>query len=516
MLTAAQLRRDALQIWWAGVDAVLPQRLVPQRLRVEGRFLLIGDDAIPLDAIGRIVVVGGGKAGAGMAEAVETTLGPRLIEEKQLTGWVNVPGGADIPVCRTPADSAAPVQRIHLHAARPAGVNEPTAEGVAGAMEILRLVESLGPDDLCLCLLSGGGSALMPAPVEGITLADKLAITRHLSAAGANIEQLNTVRKQLSRIKGGGLLRACHAGRLVSLIISDVLGDPLDIIASGPTVPDTSTPQAALAVLERFGARDANIASATVEYLERACAVQQPLSRRVHAAREPGVDAGAKPGSDDGAIRDEIGRKFVRNIVLANNATAVAAAAKEAERLGYSVASESATHAEGPAEEIGRELAERALRMRVGTAPQVGAAVQLPPQLVAPTCFISGGEPVVKLVESSRRGLGGRNQQLVLAALLRLIDDGAEGIALLSGGTDGEDGPTDAAGALLDVDVLAAAREKNLDPADFLARNDAYHFFEPLGALVKTGPTQTNVCDVRLVVCGAKPQVASANPRAVD
>ncbi len=154
-----------------------------------------------------------------------------------------------------------------MHAARPAGVNEPTPEGVAGAEEILRLVESLGPDDLCLCLISGGGSALMPAPVEGITLADKLAVTRHLSAAGANIEQLNTVRKQLSRIKGGGLLRACRAGRMVSLIISDVLGDPLDIIASGPTVPDSSTPQAALDVLERFDARAAGIRAGRVRIL---------------------------------------------------------------------------------------------------------------------------------------------------------------------------------------------------------------------------------------------------------
>ena len=367
----------------------------------------------------------------------------------------------------------------------------------------------------------------MPAPVEGITLADKLAITRHLSAAGANIEQLNAVRKQLSRIKEGGLLRACRAGRLVSLIISDVLGDPLDIIASGPTVPDTLTPQAALDVLERFGALAANVAPAAIEYLERACATQQSFSRRVHASSEPGVDAGAKRESDIGTLRDEIGPKFVRNIILANNATAVAAAAKEAKRLGYSVASGSATHAEGPAEEIARDLVERALKMRAGAGPRVGAAVQLPPQQRptcrrplndsggAPSCFISGGEPVVKLVESSRRGLGGRNQQLVLAALLRLRDDGADGIALLSGGTDGEDGPTDAAGALLDADVLAAAREKNLDPADFLARNDAYHFFEPLAALVKTGPTQTNVCDVRVMLCGAKPQAANAKPRAV-
>jgi glycerate 2-kinase len=507
MPTPAQLRRDALQIWRAGVDAVLPQRLVPRCLRVEGQSLRIANDAIPLDAIRRIVVVGAGKAGAGMAAAVEKALGPKLMADKQLVGWVNVP--ADVAAGCQPA-----LRRIHLHAARPAGVNEPTPEGVAGSLEILRLVESLGPDDLCLCLISGGGSALMPAPVEGITLADKLAITQHLSAAGANIEQLNTVRKQLSRIKGGGLLRACRAGRLVSLIISDVLGDPLDLIASGPTVPDTSTPQAALAVLERFGVPGANIAPAAITYLEHLANSRGPTARGqasvetyevIGAADRGPLAPGYSPSccSSDSALH-----LSVANIVLANNATAVAAAAEEAERLGYSVVSESATHSEGQAEAVGRELAEWALRMRADCTPQVGAAVQLPTQQARPTCFVSGGEPVVKLVDKSRRGLGGRNQQLVLAALLRLLDDGAEGIALVSGGTDGEDGPTDAAGALLDADVLAAAREKNLDPADFLVRNDAYHFFEPLGALLKTGPTQTNVCDVRVVLCIAKPQAA--------
>ena len=236
-----QLRRDALRIWQAGVDAVRSDRLVRQHLRVEGRTLVIGVDRLDLDRIGRIAVVGAGKAGAGMAAAVEEVLGPGLLEQKQVTGWVNVP-----------EDCVRLLARIHLHGARPPGVNEPTAAGVQGAEEILRIVESLGPDDLCLCLLSGGGSALLPAPVEGITLDDKLAVTRHLSAAGANIQELNTVRKQLSRIKGGGLARACRAGRLVSLIISDVLGDPLDVIASGPTVPDTSTPEAALEVLDRF------------------------------------------------------------------------------------------------------------------------------------------------------------------------------------------------------------------------------------------------------------------------
>jgi len=440
-----RLRRDALRIWQAGVDAVRSERLVREALRVEGSTLLIADERLPLDAVRRIGVVGAGKAGAGMAAAVEELFGPRLIEQKQLAGWVNVP-----------ADCVRQLTRIKLHAARPPGVNEPTPAGAAGSLEILRIVESLGPDDLCLCLISGGGSALMPAPVEGITLDDKLAVTRYLSAAGANIEQLNTVRKQLSRIKGGGLARACRAGRLVVLIISDVLGDPLDVIASGPTVEDTSTPQAAFRVLDRFTARNSEISPKVFEYLEQKQHTRQP-----------------RPTTQ------------VTNLVIGNNATAVDAAGLEAERLGYSHAMLSAERSEGPAEQVGRHLAEMALRMR----DQPG-----------PDCLISGGEPVVTLVDESRRGLGGRNQQLVLAALERLADDGAKGIALLSGGTDGEDGPTDAAGAFLDAAVLFAARQQDLDPADYLARNDAYHFFQPLDALIKTGPTHTNVCDVRVIV----------------
>ncbi len=241
--TPDKLRRDALRIWQAGVDAVNSERLVRDAIHVEGGALIVGEELLDFNAIGRIAVIGAGKAGAGMAAAVENVLGPRLIDARQLVGWVNVP-----------EDCVRPLRRIRLHGARPPGVNEPTEAGVAGAEEILRIVRSLDPEDLCLCLISGGGSALLPAPLEGITLADKLAVTRHLSAAGATIEELNTVRKQLSRIKGGGLARACRAGRMISLIISDVLGDPLDVIASGPTVPDTSTPQAALAVLERFRA----------------------------------------------------------------------------------------------------------------------------------------------------------------------------------------------------------------------------------------------------------------------
>jgi hydroxypyruvate reductase len=460
-----QLRRDALQIWQAGVDAVGSERLVRSALRVEGRTLLVGDDRLDLDRIGRIAVVGAGKAGAGMAAAVEDVLGPRLMDEKQLAGWVNVP-----------EDCVRPLARIRLHGSRPPGVNEPTEAGAAGATEILRLVASLSPSDLCLCLISGGGSALMPAPVEGITLADKLAVTRHLSAAGANIEELNTVRKQLSRIKGGGLARACCAGRLVALLISDVLGDPLDVIASGPTVHDWSTPEAALAVLDRFRAAEAGISPRVFEHLERKRGQNYfPSAFPFHGNLLGCPDT--KKSSDPFS--------HVTNLVIGNNATAVDAAGQEAVRLGYSPAMVSARNSEGHAEEVGRHLAGMARRMRDESGPD---------------CLVSGGEPVVKLVEAARRGLGGRNQQLVLAAAEVLWDDAAQGLVLLSGGTDGEDGPTDAAGALLDAEVLQAARLRGFDPRDFLARNDAYHFFAPLGSLIHTGPTHTNVCDLRVVV----------------
>jgi glycerate 2-kinase len=442
--SAEQLRREALQIWRAGVEAVDSARLVREALRLNGSELAIDDETIDLASVRRIVVVGAGKAGAGMADGFEQALGPDLLKQKQVTGWLNVP-----------ADCVRTLRTIHLHPARPAGKNEPTPEGVRGSEEILRLVGSLEADDLCVCLISGGGSALLPAPAEGVSLADKLAITRHLSGAGANIAELNTVRKQLSRIKGGGLLRACRAGRLITLVISDVLGDPLDLIASGPTVEDSSTPEAAWEILERFGAREAGISAEVFSFLRR---------RKSQTKPPPTC-------------------RFT-NLIIGNNALAVDAAGMEAERLGYSHAMTAARDWEGTAEEVGRHLAQMALHMRSGPGPD---------------CLISGGEPTVKLVDAGERGLGGRNQQLVLAAAEVLADDPA-GIVLLSGGTDGEDGPTDAAGALVDAEILKAARALGLRPADFLRRNDAYHFFEPLAGLIKTGPTHTNVCDVRVVV----------------
>jgi glycerate 2-kinase len=225
-----QLRRDALQIWRAGVAAVDSTRLVRDALSIEGDRLVVDDDEIDLTKIRRIVVVGCGKAGAGMAAGVEEALGDGLAQSHDLRGWVNVP-----------EDCVRRLKYIELHGARPAGRNEPTEAGVLGTIRMLEMVELAGPDDLVICLISGGGSALMPAPINGVSLADKQAVTKFLSGAGANIAELNTVRKALSRVKGGGLARSCRAGRLIAIVISDVLGDPLDVIASGPTVPSTTT-----------------------------------------------------------------------------------------------------------------------------------------------------------------------------------------------------------------------------------------------------------------------------------
>ncbi|MEX2309922.1 MAG: DUF4147 domain-containing protein [Pirellulales bacterium] len=441
----SELRADAERIWCAGVAAVMPERLIRSKVRVDGNSLVVGDQVVDLRDIECIAIVGAGKAAGAMAVALENVLGPRLLAQKNVSGWVNVP-----------ADCVVPTQRIHLHAARPAGVNEPRPEGVEGTQRILEIASSLGPADLCFCLLTGGGSALLPAPVAEISLDDKIFVTRLLSAAGANIEQLNIVRRQLSRVKGGGLALACRAGRLFTLLISDVLGDSLEAIASGPTVPSATTAMDALAVLEELGL----IAEPAI----------QPVVRYLQQKGRESFSTG-----DRGPV--------LTHLVLGNNTTAVDAAGIEAERMGYSHAMIAANKPEGSAEEVGRHVADMALRMRVE---------------LGPNCLISGGEPTVKLVDESRRGKGGRNQQLALAALVALGD--CHNMVLLSAGTDGEDGPTDAAGAFVTEDVVSAAHQQQLDPQDYLARNDAYHFFQPTGGLFITGPTQTNVCDLRVVV----------------
>ncbi|MGE5193012.1 MAG: tRNA (adenosine(37)-N6)-threonylcarbamoyltransferase complex ATPase subunit type 1 TsaE [Deltaproteobacteria bacterium] len=444
----SQLCRDALAIWRSGVEAVRAERLVRGAIQFNGDILTICGHELRARPSGKIAVVGAGKAGAGMAAAVEQILGNDAVD-RLVVGWVNVP-----------ADCVRPLRKIVLHPARPPGVNEPTAEGVIGSLKILEIVSGLTDNDLCLVLLSGGGSALLPAPAERLTLADKQAVTRFLMQSGATINELNTVRKRLSRIKGGQLARASRAGRLFSLIISDVVGDPLDVIASGPTVPDTTTAADALAVLHKFAARPPGVPQAVFDVIE--------------VAARAAPETAPVPGR-------------VENHVIGNNAVALAAAAETAARLGYRVESLGSAN-QGEAGQAGRELAERCLAIRTNL------------RCGEPFCLLSGGEPVVHLAKTDRPRKGGRNQQLALAALDRLLEDRMRGTVILSGGTDGEDGPTDAAGAFASSETIARARAMGLDPKEFLAINDAYHFFERTGGLIKTGPTHTNVMDVRVAL----------------
>jgi glycerate 2-kinase len=448
---AERLRRDAESIWQAGVEAVDSKRLVADVVQNTGSELVVCGHTIPLSDLNRLVVVGTGKAGAGMAAGFEQAAGAELVRDR-VTGWVNVP-----------ADCIRSLQSIHLHAARPAGVNEPTEEGARGAKEILDLVTDLGEHDVCIVLLSGGGSALLPAPVPEITLADKQQVTRTLMHAGATIDELNCVRKQLSLLKGGGLARATKAGLLITLVISDVIGDPLDVIASGPTVADSSTAADALTILQKYAPGATSVPIEVTQFLtQKATESQQaePIPATVH------------------------------HHVIGNNATALTAAASRALELGYTVHSLGSEN-EGEARNVGRDLAEMCLAVRDDGDP-----------IAAPACLLSGGEPVVHLAESDGPRKGGRNQEVAVAAIERLWDEGFSGMLILSGGTDGEDGPTDAAGGIADADVLSAARSAGLCPPEFLAINNTYPFLAQTGGLLKTGPTHTNVMDLRVAVIG--------------
>ncbi|MDR0336709.1 MAG: DUF4147 domain-containing protein [Planctomycetaceae bacterium] len=485
--TPQQLREDLLAIWNAGVEGVRVDRLIRNSVALDGNVLQIGNEIYPLREIDRIVVIGGGKASGAMAETLESILTP-LFDQKEIIGWINVP-----------ENCAKPLRKIFLHPARPIGANEPTEAAVKGTDKILDLVKNLKQNDLCFNLLSGGGSALLPAPIPEISLQDKLEITRFLSESGATIQELNTVRKQLSRIKGGKLKSLCYGKRLISLILSDVLGDPLDVIASGPTVDNSSSIFDALAVLRQFAPsiveqvftvdrqNSSKFVANNVEETDSACQkalrhicryFQQQISS-THSS-EPKLDSQGE---------------FVRNLIIGNLATAVDAAGSEALRRGYSYTMHVSRKSEGFADDVGVSLADLALNMKHSD------------------CLIHGGEPVVKLVPSEQRGKGGRNQQLVLAALIYLMNqlkletnpDAFPQVAILSGGTDGEDGPTDAAGAWIDPIFWLEFREKiktdpQFHPMTFLQHNNAYHFFEPLKTLLKTGATGTNVCDLRVIL----------------
>ncbi|HWY87614.1 MAG TPA: DUF4147 domain-containing protein [Gemmataceae bacterium] len=439
----ASLPDHARAIWRSAVDAVKPDLLVRQALTDPALGIGVAMARAP-----RILVLGGGKAGSAMSAAVEKILADQL---DKLDGLINVP-----------AEAVVPLQRIRLHAARPCGSNQPTSAGVEGAEEILRLARSAGPHDVALCLLSGGGSALLPAPAPGITLADKQEVTGYLHASGATINEMNAVRKHLSALKGGRLAQAFTGSRLFSIIISDVIGDPVDVIASGPTAADPSTFAEALSVLEKYRLTS-KVPNSVLYHLRRGVTNQIPETLKVQP-------------------------EHVRNFVIGNNGRALAAAQGTAQALGYRVLN-LGSFIEGETREVAIALAGIVRSIRRETIP--GAP---------PICILSGGETTVTLPPN--HGRGGRNQEFALAALGKLGPVDMPGVVLLSGGTDGEDGPTDAAGALADNHTLTRAAALGLDWRHFLNCHDSYTFFEQTGGLLKTGLTLTNVMDVRVLLVG--------------
>jgi glycerate 2-kinase len=428
-------REDALAIWHAAVAAADPFRRVRE-------YLVSADGPVreALAAGGGVYVFGGGKAGPAMARGAESALRDAL---DRVFGVINVPAG-DLPA----------TERVHLWPARPAGSNHPAAEGVQGVEMQLALAELLRPEDLALCLLSGGGSALMPAPVEGVSLEDKQEVTRLLHACGATIDEMNCVRKHLSRCKGGrlGETLAASGCRVVSLIVSDVIGDPLDVIASGPTAPDPTTFADALEVLRRYKIEEST-----------------PAAVLTHLRRGAAGEVADTPKS----LPDR-----VSNVVLCNNAGSLAAAKAEAESRGYRVLN-LGSFLDGETRHVAEVLAGVARGVRADGVP---------------ACVLSGGETTVTL--GTEHGKGGRNQEFVLACWLKLGPN--EDVVVLSGGTDGEDGPTDAAGAVADAETWRKVGA--MAPAKYLGRHDAYTFFAATGDLIQTGLTGTNVMDVRVLL----------------
>ena len=434
---ASALSRDALRIFQAALKAAAPAEAVLRHVKLTRNVLTAGRKRYHLDSFRNVYVIGAGKASAQMAQPIERLLGKRIAG-----GLINIRYG-----------HAARLRRIQLNEC---GHPIPDRNGELGAQRIAEIARQAGPDDLVLCLISGGASALLPLPAPPVTLEEKQETTRLLLHCGANIHELNCVRKHISAVKGGLLAELAWPAAVLALILSDVIGDDLDVIGSGPTVPDRSTFGEARAILAKYG-----IAGKVP------AAVRERLSGNASETPKPG---------------DKIFGK-VHNLIVGSNRLAVDAATEQARALGYHTLVLS-TFIEGETRDVARVHAAIAKEIRATGRP-----------LKPPACVVSGGETTVTIRGS---GLGGRNQEFVLAGALDIA--GLKNVVVLSAGTDGTDGPTDAAGAIADGGTVARGQAKLLDATAYLANNDSYHFFELLGDLIKTGPTGTNVADVRIML----------------
>ena len=436
-------RRIALDAVEEALKASNPKRIMFSRVRLKGEILKINDESFDLSKYERIFVLGGGKASGSMAEALEEILKNRIDD-----GLIVVPRGVA---------ERHKLNHISLHeSSHPI----PDESSLLGAKKILEVAEKAGENDLVICLISGGGSSLMALPKESIPLRDKRRVTDLLLKSGATINEINVVRKHISSFKGGQLAKAIYPASLIGLMLSDVLGDPLDIIASGPTVPDSSTFADAVSILKRYGLWDKIPES-----------VRQVLSKGL----EGKIEETPKEG-------DPIFEK-AKNIVIGNNRLACEAALKEIQRNGLKTLFLT-SFMEGEARHIGTFFGAIGREIMATNRP-------LPP----PLGIIAGGETTVTVVGD---GVGGRNQEIALSAALKIAD--ADGIVVVSVSTDGIDGPTDAAGAIVDGKTISRARRLSLDPVEALGNNDSYKFFSKLGDLVLTGPTGTNVNDFTVLI----------------
>jgi len=433
-------REAAISIFMAGIRGVMPERLIRKSLSVKGTSIRIGDREFDTGSLGRIFVIGAGKASAAMAHYVETILGNRISG-----GHVVVKYG-----------HACKLKHIEV---TEAGHPVPDENGFRATSEILRIAHEAGKDDIVICLLSGGGSALLTDIPEGLIPEDIAVLNNVLVRGGVPISEMNTVRKHLSNVKGGQLSKAVLPARIISLILSDVPGNRTDVIASGPTSPDNSTYSDALGILEKYGLMG-DITKGVAGYLVDGI---NGLKHETPCDGDPAFESTA-------------------NFVVGTNRMALEAARDEALILGFNtlILDDELT---GDTVAAADCLVETALRVKKDT------------ETVKPVCILAGGETTLRVVGP---GEGGRNQHLALAAASRLRN--TSGITLLAGGTDGNDGPTDAAGAVVSSGTFNRAISLHIDPEKYLRDFDSYNFFRIAGGHVITGPTMTNVMDMAVII----------------
>jgi glycerate 2-kinase len=433
-------RTIAEQIFLAGIESVLPDRLIIKEMTVNNNNLVIGNLKFPLEEIDKIYVIGAGKASAKMAAEVENILGNRIME-----GHLAVKYGHS---CKLK----------HIKVSE-AGHPVPDSNGYKATKAILKIAGMAGSNDLVICLLSGGGSSLLPDFPECSSPEEMTTVNNLLINSGACIKEINAVRKHLSLIKGGQLARTVYPATLVSLILSDVPGDQLDVIASGPSTPDPTTFQNAIAVLEKFNLMK-SVPSGILKYLKEGEKGNRPET--------------PKPG-------DHVFEKSY-NLLIGNNSLALEAAKQKAKEFNLNPVIINC-QLQGDVNTVAEYIVETSLKYKESKKEN------------KPVCLLFGGEVTVKM---TGKGAGGRNQHLALLSALMLQNN--PGITILSGGTDGNDGPTDAAGAVVDSDTIPAAQSKNIDPAKYLKAFDSYHFFKKAEGHIITGPTMTNVMDIIVVI----------------